>query len=143
MKRILVILATAAAFAPGFLRAQDAQLDKYVVVSSALAQDDLDAAKLAAAKLANEKGSLAAPAAQVASATSLEAARESFRVLSSQAEKLASAQPGYYVLNCPMAGADWVQKTKDVQNPYMGKQMSSCGSIKGSSAPAKMGGCCG
>ncbi len=143
MKRTFFIFALAVALAPGFLRAQDVQLDEYVAVSTALAQDNLDSAKAAAAKLAQEKGTLSAPASQVAAATSIDSARESFRTLSAEAEKLASGQPGYYVFNCPMAGADWVQKSKDVQNPYMGKQMSSCGSIKGSSAPAKMGSCCG
>ncbi len=143
MKRTLMILALTASLAPGILRAQDSQLDQYFVISTALAHDDLGSAKAAAAKLAEQQGTLAAPASQVAAASSLETGRESFRTLSAEAEKLASGQPGYYVFSCPMAGADWVQKSKDVQNPYMGKQMSSCGSIKGSPAPAKMGGCCG
>lgn len=143
MKRTLLLIAVAVSLAPGLLRAQNAELDEYVAVSAALAQDNLDSAKTAAGKLAQEKGALSAPASQVAEAASLDAARESFRTLSAAAEKLASDQPGYYVFRCPMAGADWVQKSKDVQNPYMGKQMSSCGSIKDSTAPMKMGGCCG
>lgn len=145
MKTILTALALAAFAAPGLLRAQDAQLDQYVAVSTALAQDDLGAAKAAAAQLSQGTGSLAAPASSVAKAESLDAARNSFRTLSSEAEKLAAGQSGYHVFTCPMAGADWVQKSTTVQNPYMGKQMSSCGSIKGSpsASPMKMGGCCG
>ncbi|MBN8709429.1 MAG: DUF3347 domain-containing protein [Verrucomicrobia bacterium] len=43
-----------------------------------------------------------------------------------------------------MAGADWVQKSTTVQNPYMGRHMSSCGSLKDapSTSPMKAGGCC-
>jgi len=38
-----------------------------------------------------------------------------------------------YRLFCPMAnknkGAYWLQKTKDVQNPYYGSKMFKCGSV--------------
>lgn len=39
-----------------------------------------------------------------------------------------------YVINCPMAnnnkGGDWLSYTKEVKNPYYGKSMLTCGSIK-------------
>ncbi|MDO9260494.1 MAG: efflux RND transporter periplasmic adaptor subunit [Flavobacteriaceae bacterium] len=39
-----------------------------------------------------------------------------------------------YVINCPMAnnnkGGDWLTYTKEVKNPYYGKSMLTCGSIK-------------
>lgn len=39
-----------------------------------------------------------------------------------------------YVVNCPMAdnnkGADWLSYEKEVKNPYYGKSMLTCGSIK-------------
>jgi len=145
MKTILAAIVLAALAAPGFLQAQDARLDQYVAISNALAQDDLGAARTAATKLSQESGPLAIPASSVAKADSLDAARQSFRTLSSEAEKLAAGQSGYHVFTCPMAGADWVQKSTTVQNPYMGKQMSSCGSLKDapSTSPMKAGGCCG
>lgn len=92
-------------------------LDDYVAVAEALAKDDLAASKKAAATLSR------------AAAT----------------EKLTTGKAGYYVFTCPMAKAEWVQKTKDVQNPYMGKEMPGCGSIKGgaSMGTMKMGGGCG
>jgi hypothetical protein len=34
------------------------------------------------------------------------------------------------VLTCPMAKADWVQTDANVRNPYFGKAMSSCGTVK-------------
>ena len=39
-----------------------------------------------------------------------------------------------YVINCPMVnnnkGGDWLSYTKEVKNPYYGKSMLTCGSIK-------------
>jgi hypothetical protein len=35
---------------------------------------------------------------------------------------------------CPMyndgKGATWISETKDIKNPYLGKKMSTCGSVK-------------
>jgi Cu(I)/Ag(I) efflux system membrane fusion protein len=39
-----------------------------------------------------------------------------------------------YILHCPMAdsnkGADWLSTSKEINNPYYGKSMSSCGEVK-------------
>ena len=39
-----------------------------------------------------------------------------------------------YKDHCPMAsngkGADWISETKAISNPYVGKDMKECGSIK-------------
>jgi hypothetical protein len=128
-------------------------LDDYVVIAEALAKDDLTAAKKAATTLseaasAEKLTSLADHAAEIASSDSLDTAREHFKVASGEAEKLAADLDGYYVFTCPMAKADWVQKTTKVQNPYMGPDMSGCGSLKNGksgSMPQTMGkgGCCG
>jgi hypothetical protein len=46
-----------------------------------------------------------------------------------------------YVMHCPMAfddaGADWVQTTEKVANPYYATQMKACGEVKRSVAAAK------
>lgn len=128
-------------------------LDSYIAVADALVKDDLAAAKKAASALtdaatAEQQTDLAKQAAGIASSDSLDAAREHFKMASEEAEKLAAGKDGYYVFTCPMAKADWVQKTTKVQNPYMGSDMSSCGSLKSgktSTAPhsMSMGGCCG
>lgn len=127
-------------------------LDDYIAVAGALANDDLAAAKKAASALAEtakaeKQTSLAKQAAGIASSDSLDAAREHFKMASEEAEKLAAGKDGYYVLTCPMAKADWVQKTTKVQNPYMGQAMSGCGSLKSGksgSMPQTMSmGCCG
>lgn len=147
MKKILTLLVLAAASLTGAAQAEDAILDNYVVVSTALAQDDLKGAKSAATTLAaSAKGtSLATHASSLAKSDSLATARGHFKAVSEEAVKLAAGKAEYFVFTCPMAKADWVQKTKEVQNPYMGKEMPGCGSIKGqnSTSTMKMGGCCG
>jgi len=39
-----------------------------------------------------------------------------------------------YVLHCPMVdnnkGADWISLSKKIENPYFGKEMSTCGEVK-------------
>ncbi|MBC7567109.1 MAG: DUF3347 domain-containing protein [Pedobacter sp.] len=64
--------------------------------------------------------------------------REHFEMLSPEIYELVKAgdktgQKFYYV-NCPMynggKGGNWISETKDIQNPYLGKAMLNCGSIK-------------
>ena len=147
MKKLLALLALATATLTSAALAEDAILDNYVAVSTALAQDNLAGAKSAAATLAeNTKDKpLAEHASALAKSDSLETARAHFKAVSEEAVKLATGKADYFVFTCPMAKADWVQKTKEVQNPYMGKAMPGCGSIKGqnSTSAMKMGGCCG
>lgn len=110
-------------------------LDGYVKVGSALAADDFAAATKAGADLsqtAKAAGNdvFASSAQAVASSVTLKAARQHFKTLSQQAIPLAKGKEGYYVMTCPMVNADWVQNTKKVANPYAGKEMPECGSIK-------------
>jgi hypothetical protein len=133
--------------------ANDPVLDSYVAVAGALAKDDLAAAKKAADSLAEtakaEKQTvLAEHAGMIASSDSLDAARSHFKMVSEEAVKLAADKDGYYVFICPMAKAEWVQKTTKVQNPYMGQEMPGCGSLKSGKSGSmphamSMGGCCG
>lgn len=109
-------------------------LASYVKISSALAADDLAAAKTAAAALADhakmsDNKDLAAKAQSVAKASKIDAARESFKALSTAIEPLAKGEKGYVVMNCPMAG-DWVQMKGSTKNPYMGQAMLTCGGPK-------------
>ena len=34
-----------------------------------------------------------------------------------------------YLMHCPMANGNWLQKDKTVANPFYGKSMSQCGSV--------------
>lgn len=155
MKKILTILTLTVASLglASISQAADAVLDSYVVVSNALVKDDLPAAKKAASGLAEtakagNQATLADHAEEIVSSDSLDAARRHFKIASEEAVKLATGKDGYYVFTCPMAKAEWVQKTKEVQNPYMGREMPGCGSLKGGksgpmSRTMSMGGCCG
>jgi len=101
---------------------QKAFLTQYEAVRAALAADNLAAAKTAAA-----------PLAKLASAGSLAAAREAFKAVSKRAVHYATGKEGYFVANCPMVDGgegDWVQTSNKIGNPYFGKAMLTCGSIK-------------
>jgi len=78
--------------------------------------------------------SVATEAEAVAKAKDLKAAREAFKPLSaSLAKYLADNKAGkgvYHEAYCPMAKANWLQKGQGIKNPYMGKQMLTCGDLK-------------
>ena len=119
-------------------------LAQYELVRAALSADDLATAKKAAAVVAampvihHENGVDAPPgyvqdARKFAAAESLKEAREVFKSFSKRAVHVAEGKPGYYVAHCPMVPneeGDWVQTTKKISNPYMGKAMATCGSIE-------------
>jgi Cu(I)/Ag(I) efflux system membrane fusion protein len=98
-------------------------LARYEKVRSALAADDLGAAKTTAGDLGEE-------GAPLAKSSSLKDARAAFEKLSDKAKQLAAGQPGFYVVHCPMLQKDWVQTSEKIANPYYGKEMPACGEIK-------------
>lgn len=114
---------------------QPALIPLYEKVASALADDDLIAARAAAQKLAAEAVRLhhagsAGSAKAVAQADDLAGAREAFKTLSIEMVALTKHTAGYFILTYPMAQADWVQSTRAVTNPYLGKDMLTCGAVK-------------
>lgn len=64
--------------------------------------------------------------------------REHFEMLSQEIYDLVKAGGStgkkLYYDNCPMyndgKGGNWLSETKEIQNPYLGKEMPTCGSIK-------------
>ncbi|WP_158800020.1 DUF3347 domain-containing protein [Pedobacter sp. L105] len=63
--------------------------------------------------------------------------REHFEALSKEVYamvKLIGAGQKLYYDNCPMynnnKGAQWLSEVKGIQNPYLGKSMPDCGSVK-------------
>ncbi len=128
----LFFLANLPAFAAD--TGDDEVLEAYTALSAALAADDLDAANEAATELAatasDEKPELAKKAEEMASSDSLETARDKFKPLSEDAVKLAEGKEGYFVMTCPMTRGDWIQKDKEVANPYYGASMLRCGGLK-------------
>ena len=129
-------LITAPASAKEASKELAACLKAYHQVHEALAKDDLAAAKKAATELADKATpakcvSTAKHADELAQSTSLESAREHFKPISEECIKMAEGVDGQYVFTCPMAKAEWLQTdSKQVSNPYMGKKMPTCGSLK-------------
>jgi Cu(I)/Ag(I) efflux system membrane fusion protein len=115
----------------------------YLTMQSALAGDDLDAAKAQAKammKVTGHSGDLPALLHDMLAAETLDAFRiPHFETLSNALITAAKAAPesfdsDFYVMNCPMAndnqGADWLQASKPLQNPYFGAMMIKCGEVK-------------
>lgn len=128
---------------------QKAFLSQYESVRAALAADDLAAAKKAAAAVVTEAKTapkepltdeqkerqlkFVATVKALAFADSLKTARNEFKALSRRAIHYAEDKEGYFVANCPMVEGgegDWVQTSEKINNPYFGKSMLTCGSIK-------------
>ena len=106
------------------LSAEDKEfLAGYEKVRAALAADDVDGAKKAAAELGDA-------GAAVAKSEDIKAARSEFTAMSERAIELGRGQSGYYVANCPMLKKDWLQTSTDISNPYAGSSMPKCGVIK-------------
>lgn len=125
-----------------------AMLATYERVRAALAADDairaaaaareIDSAAQAAASKAAPAGAphfkeIAVNASALATATDLASARKSFGEVSRHLVTLLATDKalaqGKYVFECPMAKGykKWVQTSESLENPYMGKQMLTCG----------------
>jgi hypothetical protein len=98
-------------------------LAKYEKVRAALAVDNLENARKAAADLGEEGGALS-------KSDKIKTARDEFSKLSEHAIKLAAGQSDYYIVNCPMLQKDWVQPVGSISNPYAGQSMLTCGAIR-------------
>ena len=118
-------------------------LDHYLTIQTELAKDsvkglDEHANAIAKAVKGDEMKMLspnvAKQAETLAKAKDLKAAREAFKPLSASLIKyLADNKAGkgtYHEAYCPMVKASWLQKGKDIKNPYMGKEMLTCDTLK-------------
>ncbi len=135
----------------------DPILQNYLQIENALAKDDGDGAAMAGKALAAsvkafDEKSLSKEQAEIysklkddmmehaehigAHADKIEHQREHFQMLSEDLydfTKSVGSSQTLYKINCPMykeKGAFWLTSTKEIQNPYMGKQMSTCGTVK-------------
>jgi hypothetical protein len=120
---VCVALTSALVRAASLSDADKQFLARYEKVRSALAADDLGGARAAAGDLGDESGALA-------KSNSLRDARAAFEKLSDKAKQLAAGQSGYFFVHCPMLKKDWVQTSEKIENPYYGKEMSTCGEIQ-------------
>ena len=146
MKTIYVLLAIASVMsAPRAAAAADlpaALVDPYIQVQIALAADEFkglaahaQAIETAATPLGSDAAGIVAGAKKLVVAKDLTAARAAFGEMSdalvTYAEKTKSGfGPNVRLAYCQMANKPWLQKDKDIKNPYYGASMLTCGSFK-------------
>ena len=110
-------------------------LTSYEPIGTALAGDDLAAAKQAAKEFACwpdclENAKLTEQVKKIENAATIADARAAFKEVNAIVIPLAENAGPHYVMTCPMAKADWIQTKPQLANPYYGKSMLTCGSVK-------------
>ncbi|MFW5924539.1 MAG: efflux RND transporter periplasmic adaptor subunit [Myxococcota bacterium] len=146
-----------------FREALGKRLAPYLRLQEALAADDREAAGKAAAALvegarafdgsASPEGRrawepiqepLATHAQQVARASSLDEARETFQQVAEQMARVLRVFGNPFdrplrLVHCPMAfdeeGAEWLQTGETIDNTYFGSEMRTCGEIRATIGP--------
>ena len=124
-------------------RPDDAMIEPYIAIATALSQDRTedvgtaaDQVKQGAATLAGKPGiARIVGAVDGMHSSDLAAARRSFKIMSDgMVEYMRSDAPshaGRVLIHCPMAfankGALWVQNEGKIANPYHGSEMLRCG----------------
>lgn len=129
----------------------DASMSKlyqnYLNIKTALATDNSDEASKAAntfikaASMVDYKvlsegnlDILRKDASSIAESRSIETQRASFGKLSNNmitlTKKFKLSDNSVFVQYCPMADASWLSAEKAVKNPFYGKSMLTCGSVK-------------
>lgn len=120
-----------------------AMLASYERIRAALAADDmspvpgaareLEAAARAIGTSGPHYGAIADGATKLAAAADIKAARSAFGAVSEHLVALLASDKslatGQHVFECPMVKGynKWVQPTENLENPYMGKRMLTCG----------------
>jgi hypothetical protein len=119
-----------------------ALVDSYLQVQVALAGDQFgslgphaQAIATAATALGKNAEKVVAGAKKLGEAKDIAAARTAFGELSVALTEYAQSTkssfgPDVKVAYCPMADKPWLQKDKDIRNPYYGAAMLTCGSFK-------------
>lgn len=85
-------------------------------------------------------GTIKAEAQGLLGESGLEPKRKEFQMITSNLFELARTirydNRKIYLINCPMAfdgeGADWLNGSTEIRNPYFGDKMLTCGSVKDS-----------
>ncbi len=144
-----IVLAPLAGFAedkmdePALMQPVKSVYDAYLKIQVELTKDSTkdiaeNATAIAKAVRGDEMKMLPADVATqaetLAKAKDIKAAREAFKPLSTSLVKyLADHKAGkgaYHEGYCPMVKASWLQTEKEVRNPYYGKEMLTCGTLK-------------
>ena len=119
----------------------------YLNIKTALATDNSDDASKAATSFIKSASMvdykvltegnldlLRKDASKIAESRSIETQRDSFNGLSKNMIALTKnfklSDNSVFVQYCPMADASWLSAEKAIKNPYYGKSMLTCGSVK-------------
>ena len=133
---------TRAADNPALMEPVKSVYAHYLKIQGDLANDSFQGVSAEAAAIAKAvqgdsmkmlPATVATEAEALAKASDLKSARAAFRPLSGALiQYLADhhAQGVYVEVYCPMAKASWLQADKNVNNPYLGQEMPTCGEIK-------------
>lgn len=140
---LLFAVAARAADSPALSEPVKSVFDHYLKIQGELAKDSMKGVGEHASAIAKEVGgddmkrlppTVAKQAETLAKAGDIAAARKAFKPLSDLLIKYLAdnnvPKGTYYEVYCPMASASWLQSSKDIKNPYMGKAMLTCGVIK-------------
>jgi hypothetical protein len=144
MKRTVLALA-AAMLISGVAIAADlpaALVDPYLQVQASLASDQFtgvtanaQAMEKAAAALGKDADKIVQGAQKLGAAKDIAAARTAFGDVSVALQEYAEKTKSGFgkdvrLAFCPMANKPWLQKGKEIRNPYYGASMLTCGSFK-------------
>jgi Cu(I)/Ag(I) efflux system membrane fusion protein len=111
----------------------DTLITDYLHIQRALATDDFDHARHGWSRLGSNAGSNLPPPSDI------HELRRLFKSLSDYTiervrESDGAGERRIRLVHCPMAfdfaGADWLQATEEVRNPYFGAEMLTCGTVK-------------
>ena len=145
MTRVAMMTMMALGVLAGVASAADlpaALVNPYLQVQVKLAGDqftgiaaDAQAIATAATALGKDAEKITAGAKKLGEARDIAAARTAFgevsQALADYAQKTKSGfGPDVKLAYCPMADKPWLQKDKDIKNPYYGAAMLTCGSFK-------------
>lgn len=127
MNLILIL----ASFLMSTVYAQDLTLNSYVKMQEALASDDFKTAQEAHKQICSKE--LVKHMKEYKDChkkfKDIDDLRNSFKTLSKVyiAHGNKDEMKGLMKASCPMANAQWIQKTGTIKNPYYGKSMLECG----------------
>jgi Cu(I)/Ag(I) efflux system membrane fusion protein len=160
-KVLCIFLLVVGVIAPSILHAGTEEFDKtmhpilteYLKIQEALAADKTDGVKSAAEQIVAFTDNVDAKtvtgehamhykdlpvkikkaAQELARGKEIAAMRETFKSLSRPMAMWGtmSKPQGIYVVYCAMAKGSWLQKGKEIRNPYHGHEMLRCGEIVG------------
>lgn len=114
------------------MNSKDKILNEYVIIQEQLAAENFSSINSLALNLSKSitkksDTDLKIAVDKLSKAKNIKEARKEFKEISSLLIKKNTLLKDYITAYCPMAGAKWIQKKGELRNPYLGKEMLTCG----------------